>query len=638
MKGRIAFISDHQSPLITLGGIDAGGQVVYVDKMTKHLAKLGYEIDIFTRWEERRMPEIIDCHNGIRVIHVKAGPKKYIPKEEILPFMSQFSTNIKKFIEREKLEYKLVHANFFMSGMIAISLKKEFGTPFIITFHALGKIRKMFQGDADKFPNERIAIEEEVVRKADYIIAECPQDREDLIYQYHANQDKISIIPCGFDPYEFYPMDKRLARMTLNLDQNEKIILQLGRMVPRKGIDTVILALKEVRTSIQQKVRLIIVGGDTDEPNASRTPEIGRLMEIAKEIGVADLITFVGRKSREQLKYYYNAADIFISTPWYEPFGITPIESMACGTPVIGSEVGGIKFSIINEKTGFLIPPKSPSILADKIKDLLGDDRLLSHFSENSIRRVNSFFTWDTIAQSVDTLYERVLYTNHSDSEKYQYEVESIDTHFNGLIDTAKKTRNQMKVSILDASRIITQSISKGGKILFCGNGGSAADAQHFAAELVGHFKISHRIGLPALALGSDISVLTAIGNDFSYNDIFSRQVEAYGDSGDVLIGITTSGNSENVIRAFQRARERNMICIGLLGGDGGKIFPLCDIALVVPSFDTQNIQEIHTSLIHILSDLIEKSLFMPKDIPPNYPSGIKNGRTYHKKLLLKDD
>ncbi len=610
MKKRLAFISEHASPLAALGGVDSGGQNLYVDQVAKHLSMLGYEIDIFTRWDNHQLPKVINYQNGIRVIHIKAGPVQYIKKELLLSYMHEFTIEMLRFIEEEELTYKLIHANFFMSALVASEIKKELRIPFVVTFHALGKIRRMYQGDKDTFPDTRFTIEKEVCNSADQIIAECPQDKEDLMYHYHASQDKISIIPCGFDPNEVYPLDKHLAKITIGLDPHKKYILQLGRIVPRKGIDTVIASFAKLRKKTQGQVKLLIVGGESDEPNSSITPEIGRLQNIAKALHVATDVIFLGRRSREQLKYVYNAADIFISVPWYEPFGITPLEAMACGTPVIGSRVGGIKFSVIDGKTGFLVEPHDTEMLATKMQELLTNEKLGRSFSENSLKRVNEFFTWKTVASMLSTIYEKILYSQKLSVQQYNEQSDIVDRNFEVLITTVQRSQQKLRLSIVHTTRILYTCLQNDGKILICGNGGSATDAQHFAGELVGRFKIEDRLALPVLSLTADSSILTAIGNDYSFENIFARQVEAYGKPGDVLIAISTSGNSKNIINALKTAREKDLICIGFTGRSGGKMIDDCDISLVVPADQTSLIQEIHTHLIHSICELIEKQLF----------------------------
>ncbi|HEX8460357.1 MAG TPA: glycosyltransferase family 1 protein [Segetibacter sp.] len=407
MKRKIAFISEHASPLASLGGVDSGGQNVYVAELAKHLAAAGHQVDIFTRWEDSKLPKVIDWENNIRVIHVKAGPIAIIQKEDLLAYMPEFKDDMIDFIATEKINYNLIHANFFMSGLVALWIKEVLNIPFVITFHALGYVRQIHQGKSDKFPPERIEIERQIVKHADAVIAECPQDRSDLIEYYKAPVEKIKIIPCGFSGKEFYPISREIACTIVGLKADEKILLQLGRMVPRKGVDNVVRSLGRLKNSAAQ-YRLVVVGGETDDPNPMACPEIARLMKIARSEGVEDKVTFVGRKNREMLKYYYCAADIFISTPWYEPFGITPLESMACGTPVIGSNVGGIKYSVLDGKTGFLVPPNDPNALAAKVDLLISNPALHQQMKKAAIHRVKENFTWQKVASLVADLYKEI--------------------------------------------------------------------------------------------------------------------------------------------------------------------------------------------------------------------------------------
>jgi glycosyltransferase involved in cell wall biosynthesis len=398
---RIAFISEHASPLAALGGTDSGGQNVYVCELAKQLAAAGYAVDIFTRRESEEIERCIEWSGGIRIIHVDAGPAKVIPKESLLPYMAAFREDMLSFMKEENITYQLMHANFFMSALVAMELKAQLNIPFVVTFHALGHVRRIHQGDNDKFPPERVAIEEDVIRKADRIIAECPQDLEDLVRYYGAPEKKIVTIPCGVDTEEFYPIDKEMARTLLKLPLNEKILLQLGRIVPRKGVDNVIKALSMLKN---RKVQLVIVGGGEDT-----SAEMNRLVRLAKRAGVEARVTFAGQKDRRDLKYYYAAADLFITTPWYEPFGITPLEAMACGTPVVGSNVGGIKYSVADGKTGILVPPQDPDKLCRAVNSLLRAPMLMKQMSMDAVKRVNSQFTWKLVAQKTQILYQDII-------------------------------------------------------------------------------------------------------------------------------------------------------------------------------------------------------------------------------------
>jgi D-inositol-3-phosphate glycosyltransferase len=607
MKRRIAFVSEHASPLATLGGVDSGGQNVYVGELARHLVSLGYEVDIFTRWDNVSMPAVVEWIPDVRVIHVKAGPVAIIEKEKIFPFIAEFSTNVLAFVKESNTAYALVHANFWMSGMVAMEMKKELQIPFVITFHALGVVRKIHQGANDKFPAERVDIEKRIVQQADHVIAECPQDMQDLIEYYDGEPEKITILPCGFNPTEFYPMDKWLARTVVNLDSNEYIILQLGRVVPRKGIDNVIRALPRIDSEIN--FRLVIVGGEHDD-NDDANPEVIRLRKIAADEGVSDRIVFAGRKKRDMLKYYYAAADVFVTTPWYEPFGITPLEAMACGTPVIGSNVGGIKFSVEDGETGVLVPPNDPEALAEKISALLLNPELLREMKAASIRRVNALFTWSRIAELMAGLYERVLLLTpvHTDEETQQ--LKFIDSAFDHAARTMTRSKEVLAPLIYRVAAMMTTCFRKNKKILVCGNGGSAAESQHLVSELVGRFGLPKRPALPALSLTADGAVLTAWANDVGYEEVFARQVEAYGQKGDILFCFSTSGQSPNIIQAMKKAMEKNMYCVALTGKGGGEVSLYAHINIVVPGSNTQRIQEVHLHILHTICSLVEANLF----------------------------
>ena len=404
----IALISEHASPLAAAGGIDAGGQNVYVAQVARHLARLGHRVDVFTRRDSENLPEILNWQPGVRVIHVPAGPARYVRKEDLLPHMEGFARWICDFARREG-GYAVAHANFFMSGIAALELKRCLGTPVLVTFHALGRVRRLHQAEADQFPEARLDIEDELVEQADCIVAECPQDKLDLTTLYRADARRVAIVPCGFDRDEFWPIAKPFARRALGLPPAERIVLNIGRLVPRKGLDNLIRGMGRLERRHGMPAKLLIVGGNSDLPCPAATPEIGRLQAIAEAEGVAERIVFTGRRSREFLKLYYSAADVFATTPWYEPFGITPLESMACGTPVVGADVGGIRYSVEDGETGYLVPPNDPAALAERMAMLFGDRQNMRDMRANCVRRVNEQFTWPKVTRSIAGLYEAVV-------------------------------------------------------------------------------------------------------------------------------------------------------------------------------------------------------------------------------------
>lgn len=408
MIERIALISEHASPLAVLGGCDCGGQNVYVGQLARRLAQKGLLVDVFTRRDDSAVPEVVSWGQGIRIIHVPAGPPSPVRKEELLPYMGDFARYMHAWLLQRRGRYDVVHANFFMSGLIARDIKERFGIPFVITFHALGAVRQLYQGAEDRFPKERVRYEAAIIHEADAIFAECPQDAKDLMAFYGAPGAKLRLVPCGFDPEQFKPMDRPMARRALGLSPSEPVVLHVGRMVPRKGIDTVIEAMARLRDQHHMRARLVIVGGESDDDDPVRTPEIGRLKAIVQARGLTEEVTFVGRRRPAQLRVFYNAADLFVTTPWYEPFGITPLEAMACATPVIGASVGGIKYTVRHKETGYLVPPSNPAAVALYMAHALSHPIECRALGERGLRWVRAMFTWDAVSDLAVRVYEEV--------------------------------------------------------------------------------------------------------------------------------------------------------------------------------------------------------------------------------------
>ena len=403
---KIALISEHASPLAVAGGVDSGGQNIYVANVARQLVEMGHQVDVFTRRDRALLPERVDM-DGARVIHVPAGPPRQLPKEQLLPYMDEFAAFLIAFFRREPQPYDVMHANFFMSGLAALQVKAALGVPLVTTFHALGRVRRIHQGADDGFPDERFAIEDELVARSDVVVAECPQDEADLLEHYRADPARIETVPCGFDAEEFRPVERAVAREALGWHQDEFIVLQLGRLVQRKGIDNVVRGVGVLKHRFDTAARLYVVGGNSDAPNEIATPEIARLRGIARECGVADETCFLGRRGRARLRYFYSAADVFVTTPWYEPFGITPVEAMACATPVIGADVGGIRYSVVDGVTGFLVPPRDPLTLAARLDRLRRDPALARRMGEAGLARARAGFTWQDVSESLAQIYAR---------------------------------------------------------------------------------------------------------------------------------------------------------------------------------------------------------------------------------------
>jgi D-inositol-3-phosphate glycosyltransferase len=409
---RVALISDHASPLAAPGSIDCGGQNVYVAHLARELALAGCTVDVFTRRDAIGQKQLVRWRDNIRVINVPAGPAHHVPKEQLLPHVQAFARFATRFARHQEALYDIVHANFFMSGMVAQHLKQTLGIPFVITFHALGEVRRMAQGAADAFPPARTRIETLLMQQADRIIAECAQDRLDMESLYGASPARIAVAPCGFDPAELWPQEQDEARRQLGVAQGKFTVLQLGRMVPRKGVDTVIQATALLRSHHDIDAQLLVVGGElgaTAQSGGRDSPEIARLRALAHRLGIAADVHFVGQKPRAELRHWYSAADVFVTTPWYEPFGITPVEAMACARPVVGSEVGGIKSTVLDGSTGFLVPSRDPQAVADRLATLQRQPELARNMGDAGLRRAYRHYTWRSVAQQVAAVYAAVL-------------------------------------------------------------------------------------------------------------------------------------------------------------------------------------------------------------------------------------
>ena len=415
MSLRVAMISEHANPLALLGGVDAGGQNVYIDAVSRGLAERGFAVDVFTRREREDQPRVVPLTAGVRVVHVPVGPPRFLPKDDLWPLMPTFRNAIER-MTRAHPRYDIIHGNFWMSGWVATELAERWRVPAAQIFHATGVTKRREQGEADTSPSERIEIERETVRRAQRTIAQCPAERDELIAEYDADPHRIALIPSAVDLERYRPAPQRAARQSLGLDADPdaQIVVYVGRMVPRKDVRNIIraLALLKSRRNGEGNGRLpqlYLVGGETEDPDPVATPEIGILRALAAELGVAELVTFVGRRQPAELHRWYSAADVAVTTPWYEPFGLTPLEAMACACPVIGADVGGISFTVVDGETGFLVPAKDPAALSARLEMVLRDGALRERLARAGRERVEREFTWTMAARRTAALYVDLL-------------------------------------------------------------------------------------------------------------------------------------------------------------------------------------------------------------------------------------
>lgn len=406
----IALVSEHASPLAVLGGEDAGGQNVYVAELSRHLGQHGYQVDVFTRRDRPDLPPVVDFAPGVRVVHASAGPAEARSKDALWPLMPAFRDAISRFMAEQEKPYDLLHSNFWLSGWVAEQLGRQLGLPLVHIFHATGQTKRRHQGSDDGSPAARIAVERGIVRGADRLIAQCPSERDELVEDYGADPGRVAVIPSGVDSDVFHPLARDEARRRVGLPLADKVAVYVGRLVPRKDVANIIRAIALLAAS-GEPGDLLVVGGDTERADPEATPEIGRLQRLAADCHVADRVRFVGKRPAALLHDYYCAGDVVVTTPWYEPFGLTPLEAMACGRPVIGAAVGGITFTVRHGETGYLVPPRDPAALAQRLREVFAQPDVAQRLGDAGRGRVEQMFTWPVTAAQTAALYETVLAT-----------------------------------------------------------------------------------------------------------------------------------------------------------------------------------------------------------------------------------
>lgn len=408
MKRRIAYITDLKPSINGTVATGTGNSCPEVPALVIQLAQKGWEVDVFTPLMDLTKMRIRRLNSLIRVIQVKAKPISLISTTLDLKDMDRFYTEVRNFISEEKIVYHLIHADLYTSGLVALELKKKLNIPFVFTFREFEQLLGKPNPDDSLFL-QRHKIEQSLVRRADVLIVSCPQEKANLIQFYKASAKKTFIVPSGFDPNQFFPIHKAEARGILKQDTGAQILLRVGNFVPQNGIDNLIKSLA-LMDSTNQNFLLILLEPDEDSQEANEAcNERERLKLLAEDLGLASRISFESITQSNRFQLYYSAADLFVDTPVTGGPGKRLLEAMACGIPVIGSEVGAIQFTVIDGKTGFLVPPGNPDFLAERIKFIFKNRTLLEQMSRNSITHVQSSFTWKKVAEQTIDLYEYVL-------------------------------------------------------------------------------------------------------------------------------------------------------------------------------------------------------------------------------------
>jgi D-inositol-3-phosphate glycosyltransferase len=385
---RIAMISEHASPLAALGGTDAGGQNAHVAELCATLADQGHDVQVYTRRDDPRTPERVEA-DGYTVVHVPAGPATVLPKDELLPHMGTFGAWLAADWD-DNGPPDVAHAHFWMSGLAAVTATRDTPVPVVQTFHALGSVKRRHQGSADTSPPRRIAYERQLGRIVDRIVVQCQDEIQELLL-LGVPRSRMTLIPSGVNTSRFRPdgpAETRTAR---------RRILSVGRLVERKGFADLIRAMRFVGDA-----ELVIVGGDPGEPYARD------LRALAADCGVGDRVRLVPAVPAQEMPRWYRSADVLAATPWYEPFGLTPLEAMACGIPVVATAVGGLTDTVVDGITGDLVPSHDPRALGLTLRRLLADDLRRQGYAAAAADRAGHSYSWRRVATQLTALYTDV--------------------------------------------------------------------------------------------------------------------------------------------------------------------------------------------------------------------------------------
>ncbi|HIF44530.1 MAG TPA: glycosyltransferase family 1 protein [Dehalococcoidia bacterium] len=405
---RAAFITLHACPLAAPGQGKSGGMNVYVRQLAAALGEMGMKIDIFTREHLDVVNRVETIGPNVRVIHLKAGePDAHLG--DLYALLPDFLEQLNDFREEEGLEYDVVHSHYWLSAWVGRELSQAINVPHVVTFHTLSLI-KMQSRAGEIEQTERPVVEAEVMATAGRIIAFSPHERDAMARLYGADARKVSLVPCGVDLEVFRPLNQKSVRSRLGLN-GEKILLYVGRVEPIKGLDLLVETAAQMDSA--EGVRMMVVGADV---NGDR--EMDRVKQLAKERDMEDKIDFVGQVDHDDLALYYNAADVCVVPSYYESFGLVALESMACGTPVVATRVGGLSTIIQHGRTGYLKSWRCPEAFANSVEMIISSDGLQQSMGEAARKRAEGM-GWDNVASLMWDEYSVLTEHPAKDDNKY---------------------------------------------------------------------------------------------------------------------------------------------------------------------------------------------------------------------------
>jgi len=409
---RVAMLSYHTCPLATLGGKDTGGMNVYVRELTRQLGRMGIHVDVFTRSQDEHVPHVVhQLGYGNRVVHVPAGPENPLPKRELAGYIPQFVEGIKQFAAEKDIRYDVIHSHYWMSGLAAEALSDAWGgTPIVHMFHTLGEMKnRIARSDEEREGGYRIQGEKQVLARADRIIVATQAEETQLRFLYRNRKNNIAIIPPGVDVGHFYPIAPDEAKQFIGLKPEDRMVLFVGRIEPLKGVDTLIRAMSCIRSvDAARPVHLAIIGGEPAASPREMSAEMARLQKLCDDLCMGGMVVFLGKRGQDTLPYYYSAAEVLVMPSLYESFGMVALEAMACGTPVIASQVGGLAYLVRDGETGYTIPDNDPEALCEKLTLLLGNPDLRSTMGLRAVTHAQDY-AWERIAAQIVDVYKELM-------------------------------------------------------------------------------------------------------------------------------------------------------------------------------------------------------------------------------------
>lgn len=403
---RVALLSVHTCPLDQPGSGDAGGMNVYLREVAVRLAEMGVAVDIFTR--DPGCPEpIAEFAPGARAIHLTAGPRSVINKEAVVAQLDPFTYALAAFAERDSVSYDLVHAHYWMGGKVGRLLAERWRVPFLQTFHTLAKVKNLALAAGDRpEPADRIATEERIVSAADQILAPTVAEADELVTLYRADPARVRVVSPGVDPDRFSPGDGTEMRAELGIPPGRPVILFVGRLQPLKAPEVAVRAVAEISIAGKYRPVLVVVGG----PSGILGTDPDDLRELAASCGMDQHdLRFLAPATHDRLAQIYRAATITIVPSRTESFGLVALESAASGTPVVASDVGGLRTTVRDGETGTLVPAGDHHAFARAITALLDDRDLAQRYAERSTRFARRF-DWRWVARGLLSAYEDAVY------------------------------------------------------------------------------------------------------------------------------------------------------------------------------------------------------------------------------------